>query len=334
MLIRCPECDKEVSDIAKSCPHCGFPLHIIENVVPEKPESDGVHYARPTGTLPKREEPKKKKKGIWILIAVIVLFAGCGACMGGSEESAQEEVQNEVVEYVSEDEIENVFSNPADYYGKYIELSGKIFTNPELGENKISFQMFSDVENSEDNAYVTYESENAKEVNNYEYVIVEGKIKGSVSGKNMLGGVVTALEIEAVSVEESNYIDIVVPTIKEISVGQTIDQLGYTVTVDKIELAEKETRVYLTVENNGSESFSVYTWSTKIVQDGKQFEPEFNFYYDYEEVQSDLIVGTSSSGMINFPALDTTKPIQLHIEGSSNNWEEEIETYIFDIANE
>lgn len=253
--------------------------------------------------------------------------------MGGSEESAQEEVKNEVVEYVAEEEIENVFSNPSDYYGKYIKLSGEIFSNPELGENEISFQMFSDVENSEDNAYVTYKSENAKEVNNYEYVIVDGKIKGSISGINALGGVVTALEIEAVSVEESNYIDIVVPTIKEISVNQTIDQLGYAVTVDKIELAEKETRVYLTVENNGSESFSVYSWSTKIVQDGKQFEPEFNFYYDYEEVQSDLIVGTSSSGMINFPALDTAKPIQLHIEGSSNNWEEEIETYIFDIEN-
>ena len=26
MLIKCPECNKEISDKAESCPHCGFPL--------------------------------------------------------------------------------------------------------------------------------------------------------------------------------------------------------------------------------------------------------------------------------------------------------------------
>ena len=25
-LIKCPECSKEVSDKAKTCPHCGYPL--------------------------------------------------------------------------------------------------------------------------------------------------------------------------------------------------------------------------------------------------------------------------------------------------------------------
>ncbi|MEQ2827819.1 MAG: zinc-ribbon domain-containing protein [Anaerobutyricum hallii] len=26
-LIKCPECELQVSDKALSCPHCGFPLH-------------------------------------------------------------------------------------------------------------------------------------------------------------------------------------------------------------------------------------------------------------------------------------------------------------------
>ena len=335
-LIRCPECNREVSDAAKNCPHCGFPLHIVENG--EQPKSDGVHYARPTGSLPKREEePNKKRTLFWVVLIVIGMFAGCGACVGGSgssSDSVQTESVKESIEYVSEDEIENVFSNPSDYYGKYIKLSGKVFSNPELGENEVSFQMFSDVENSEDNAYVTYKSENAKDVNDYEYVLVDGKIKGSISGTNVLGGVITALEIEAISVEESNYIDIVVPTMKELVIGETIEQFGYSVTLDKIEFAEKETRVYITVSNNGSDKFSVYTWSSKLVQDGKQYEPEMNFYYDYEEIQSDLLVGTSSSGVIIYPALDMNNPLQFYAEGSSNNWDEDIEPYVFDVTNE
>lgn len=335
-LIRCPECDREVSDIAKVCPHCGFPLHIIENG--EQPKTDGVHYVRPTANLPKRkEEPNKKRTLFWVVLIVIGMFAGCGACMGSSDngdESIQTDSIEKSIEYVAEDEIENVFSNPSDYYGKYIKLSGEIFSNPELGENEIAFQMFCDVENSEDNAYVVYKSENASKVNNYEYVIVDGEIKGSISGKNMLGGVITALEIEAVSVEESNYIDIVVPTMKELVIGETIEQFGYSVTLDKIEFAEKETRIYITVSNNGSDKFSVYTWSSKLVQDGKQYEPEMNFYYDYEEIQSDLLVGTSSSGVIIYPAIDMDKPLQFYAEGSSNNWDEDIEPYIFEVKNE
>lgn len=29
-LIKCPECSREVSDLASSCPHCGFPLNKME----------------------------------------------------------------------------------------------------------------------------------------------------------------------------------------------------------------------------------------------------------------------------------------------------------------
>lgn len=29
-LIQCPECGKEVSDKARKCPHCGYPLEDID----------------------------------------------------------------------------------------------------------------------------------------------------------------------------------------------------------------------------------------------------------------------------------------------------------------
>lgn len=42
-LIKCPECGKEVSDKANSCPHCGYPLIKINKEVKrqiEKPAND------------------------------------------------------------------------------------------------------------------------------------------------------------------------------------------------------------------------------------------------------------------------------------------------------
>ena len=37
MLIKCPECELQVSDKAISCPHCGFPLQ--PNIKPRKPRN-------------------------------------------------------------------------------------------------------------------------------------------------------------------------------------------------------------------------------------------------------------------------------------------------------
>ena len=31
-LIKCKECNKEISDKAKSCPHCGFPIEETQNI--------------------------------------------------------------------------------------------------------------------------------------------------------------------------------------------------------------------------------------------------------------------------------------------------------------
>ena len=48
-MINCPECGKEISDNAKSCPNCGYSL--------------------------KKSFKKKSKKGIFISIAIIVIVA-------------------------------------------------------------------------------------------------------------------------------------------------------------------------------------------------------------------------------------------------------------------
>ena len=36
MLIKCPECELQVSDKAISCPHCGYPLHSNDETKPRK----------------------------------------------------------------------------------------------------------------------------------------------------------------------------------------------------------------------------------------------------------------------------------------------------------
>ena len=163
-LIRCPECDREVSDIAKNCPHCGFPLHIIENVTEEPQKSDRVHYSRPNGTLPKREEkPKKKKTWIWIVLGIFVLFVLIGLSGGSSEESEEALVENKNIEETevketviakieynayTVDEMVNVLNENAlkaekTFQDQYVEITGRLSTIDSDG-NYISLNPLND----------------------------------------------------------------------------------------------------------------------------------------------------------------------------------------------
>ena len=63
-LIICPECGRELSDKAKNCPHCGFP---INEVLPKTQEntSNDINPSKP---------PKEKKKmPSWLLALIIVV---------------------------------------------------------------------------------------------------------------------------------------------------------------------------------------------------------------------------------------------------------------------
>lgn len=37
MLIECPECRKEISDVVPACPNCGHPSKMVPNLLPDVP---------------------------------------------------------------------------------------------------------------------------------------------------------------------------------------------------------------------------------------------------------------------------------------------------------
>lgn len=243
-------------------------------------------------------------------------------------ETKVEEIEVEKI-YVDPSEIDSVYANPDEYEGKYIKISGKVFGEPESYDGEVFFQMYADAVNAEKNTVVYLKG--SIDVNSDEFVIVDGLVKGDYQYTNMFGGELSALYIEAETVEKSNYIECCAPTIKEITVNETIDQHGYSVTVEKIEFAESETRLYITVANNGTENFTVYDSSIKIVQNQSQYEYDYNFDANYQDLQSDLLPGTSSSGIVSFPALDPEKELVIYCDSYCDDWNLDFEDYVFEI---
>lgn len=289
----CKHCQTEIPKKAKVCPNC-----------------------------------RKKQGGIvkWIIIGVIVLIL-FGSC-SGSGDSRKVLLPREEREYISEKEVENAYASPDSYVGQYVQLHGMVFGEPEIHEDAVYFQMYADAEKYEKNTIVMLYG--TADIKSGDYIMVDGVISGSTEYKNLMGGTLSALQIESDYVEESNYIDCCSPTIKTVDVNKTIEQKGYSVTLEKVEFSKTETRLYFTVNNNGSDNFSLYGYSMKIVQNGKQYEYAPNYSADYPELQTDLMPGTSSSGIVTFPALDPEVGVKLYCDGYCDDWFVDLEDYVFE----
>lgn len=230
-------------------------------------------------------------------------------------------------EYLKQSEIPYLYTNVKKYIGKYVEISGKVLSNPEKFENGIAFQMFQDPVNNGNNTIVYFYGK--KDIKEGDYVIIDGQIFDEFQGQNAFGGLITAPIIIANSVTISTYKDVIVPTEKIMEIRQIQEQFGYEIVLEKVEFAKTETRVYLTINNNGSSNFSAYSFNMKLIQNKKQYTEQDNWSANYPKIQTDLYPDTTSSGIVCFPAISQTDDFVLYIDGSSGNWEEDIKEYKF-----
>ena len=238
--------------------------------------------------------------------------------------------KNDVIVPMKGDEILSLYTNPENFKNHCVELTGVVFTTPEYTDTGVCVQMMADIKNYDKNTIV-YIYDKDFRVEKDDYLRVVGIVGDPFEGKNAFGATITAPVVDAKEYEICSYADAASPTLKTVEVDQTETQFGYSVTVNKVEYAENETRIYMTVNNDGSDTFNVYSFDMKISQNGKQYEQQDNWDADYPELQSELLPGNSSEGVVTFPALAEGE-FTLAVEGHSDNWEEEISPYTFHIA--
>ena len=227
------------------------------------------------------------------------------------------------------DEIKQLYADPSLFTGRPIVLTGIVFTTPETDADNIYFQMFSDIANYEGNTVVAFANPGF-EVEEDCYVRVVGAVGEKFEGESVTGAALSIPTVVASSVEVISYMDAAAPTLKEVTCNLTQAQEGYTVTVDKVEFAQTETRVYVTVQNGGKDNFHLYSFNAKLIQDNSQYEESPNYDADYPEIESDLLPGVTSTGVIVFDALEQ-KDFKLYLEGYSDDYSLDFEPFTYDI---
>lgn len=86
-LIKCPECKKEISDQAITCPNCGYPISVRKEAAPK---------AMPNSQQPKKEKRVRNKTTIILSILGCILLIGiANSIFSDSSETTSNEVQME-----------------------------------------------------------------------------------------------------------------------------------------------------------------------------------------------------------------------------------------------
>lgn len=267
------------------------------------------------------------------LLGIIVLyniFNGDSSTTHSTSTSTQ--TSTEVKRTLTKAEFEQMYSDPNKFKEYTVDFYAKIFVQPEKNSTSTYFQAFADPEHSEKNTLVRINDPNL-DVKTDDIVHIIGTIKEGREGENAFGAKVNAPVIEAQKVEKADYATAFAPTLKSIDIDKEQNQKGYAVKVNKIELAENETRVYVSIANKSKNKINFYTYNSKLVQNGKQFELKDNYQANYTQLQDEILPGVNTEGIILFPSVDIKSgKLKLVLEGSSDNYDITINPFTFDIT--
>jgi len=290
------------------------------------------------------KKPLYKKWWFWLLtvLTVLILFVAIGgdtdspdrsAASAGNtaEKSIKSGSSKDPKMQFTQDNLDILISDPKKYKGSGVEFTGKVFTEPEKDEKSTYLQVFADPENSEKSMMVQVGDPDL-EAKNDSYIKVKGTVLDEMTGTNAFGAVLTAPVIKADTAEVVDYITAVSPAKKTVEVNNTIEQHGLKITLEKAELAEKETRLYIKAKNDSQNNADILTYSAKLIQGSKQLEEETNFDADYPELQNEVLPGVETEGILAFSAVNPDQDMKFLIEGSSDDYTLEFKPYEFQVG--
>ena len=257
--------------------------------------------------------------GIIILVIVILVAIGSSSpssvSIDGSTLSLPVKTESDIqkLKDVSDPSIsyDLVRENPYSHKREVVSWGGKVFVEPRQSSSGVELQVF--LNNvSDKNFYVIYE-EPSFQVKRDDFVMVYGIVDGTYRGKNLMGATLEIPKIKAGYIEKTDRAQAVAPAIKTITLDKIVKQHGFNVTLDKLELAESETRVYLTIKNSSDKKVSFYTHGAKLLQNSKQLEPKMIFE-ETEKLPSEFLSGIEASGVLVFPEVNPGGSLKLVLQ--------------------
>jgi len=238
----------------------------------------------------------KNKKALFVILTVFILsLVGIGLWVKSKSPTSNPLATKQITDI----DYKTVYSDVKKYIGKTVKWNGRVFTEVEKDDSGIYFQMY-EGDNSDHNTLV-YIPDFKETLKEDDFVVVEARIDGLWKGKNAFNADIDAIKLVAYKVETGSKAKILAPAIKTIPINDTKDVHGFLITLDRVELAEKETRIYVRIKNTTDEEVTFFDTGSKLVQGSKQIESE---YLDNdEELPTSVAPNVEAIGAIVFDKL-------------------------------
>ncbi len=195
--------------------------------------------------------------------------------------------------------------------GRPVSISGMITADPEYNVDGTHLQVY--VESGSKEADLIVRFDGNIEVTQGDYVAIEGALGGRFVGETQDGGSIDMLEIIATSIGSAAAEGVLAPASTVWEPQAKKEEAGVTVSVDKVEFAKAETRVYITARNAGEATAVIQVFNSFIKQSDRFFEPQAELPEGYPEVPVDLSAGAAGAGVIVFRQLDDDTPLEFSL---------------------
>jgi hypothetical protein len=136
-------------------------------------------------------------------------------------------------------------------------------------------------------------------------VRVTGIVEEQFYGTNAFSATRIVPSISSRTIDKIDCNQAINPALKTVVLEKTQIKAGIKVVFHKVEFSDKNTRVYLTVDNvNQKASIGFYDFNAKAFQGNKQYSTTYSYDVEYPKIKSDIPARIQEDGVILFDPLN------------------------------
>ncbi len=239
------------------------------------------------------------------LLVIGAAAAACGADAGPAAESPPAQAAAPAPAVLGNREWPAAHADPTAVIGRDVALGARVYSEPQVDDDGLSFCAWVDFDNDQLSTRVVVPGA-TEGVARDSFVRVEGVVT-RVAAPDDACLDAGQPQVQASSLVVTNRADLR-PALRVVGVEQSLEQLDVRVTLERVEFAADETRIYFTVENRGNETVLAFGTGLRLDAAGAELLALFPIGGGIQAPRGRVDPGTSETGGFLFPPLDPGGP--------------------------
>lgn len=338
--MKCRYCNAEYQ--GEYCPDCGTPAGMdrpshqqepVSSVFSETPQKQPVFVHSPANIRQPRRSPLLL---LSLIVGAIVIIAFVAASFLGLvkynadssvttysimvSKDLQAAVQQEPPqskEIIQPNQYSEVAYHADEFQGSQLSCWAQVLYNAQQTEegSYFSFRTVS-AENSGQEIYgIGFWPDVSTELYDGCYLSITGTVLGEYSYTDSFGYEDKGPAFYITQLSSSSYAEIFAPAIVTLSPDLSpVTRNGCSISLNRVEFAETETRFYLIIQNNTDEHLILYPDETTVYQENRRYHWQENYQADYTLLYDGVGAGETRELILAFPPMSDCWNMELSVE--------------------